>query len=120
MGEITERRRREPRFPAVLPARLEGLSAATANVSLSGLQLACPAMNYELVAGKLRSGRVSVGVVLPDGGQVTFSAKAVYASESGDEYLIGMQLDQIHGDGERLWRGYLDALVAPDRGSGPA
>ena len=63
------------------------------------------------IKAMIDAGEVSADVELPDGEEVAFHGKIVYASEIDDEYLIGVEFTGFDGDGETVWNRFIDKYV---------
>ena len=103
-------KRRHPRYRVCLDARAQGFEMSTANLSMSGMQLVCPVMIYELSTNELKAGAVEDSLSLPDGKLVNAGFEVVYITEWGDEMLIGSRFTRLDEDAAEL-SAYLDRLA---------
>jgi hypothetical protein len=102
-------KRQYPRYRVRLDARVRGFEMSTANLSVSGMQLVCPVMIYELIKNKLKADAEEVSLSLPDGQLVTAEFETLYIAEYGDEMLIGSRFTRLDGDVGAL-SAYIDQL----------
>ncbi len=103
-------KRRHPRYRVRLDARVRGFEMSTANLSVSGMQLVCPAMIYELIKNEFKTDTVEISLSLPDDQQVNAEFEVVYIAEWDDEILIGSRFTRPNGDFGKL-SAYLDRLA---------
>jgi hypothetical protein len=85
------------------------VSLATTNVSLSGMQLSCPALLFGLLQPALDRGTLELSLLLPDESVARCACAVVYVSHYGYQYLVGVTFLAFEGDGyERFRRACLD------------
>ena len=102
--------RRHPRYRVCLEARVQGFEMSTANLSVSGMQLVCPLMIYELIKKELKANAVEVDLALPGDQRVNTGFKALYIAECEDEMLIGSRFTRLNG-GASTFSAYIDRLA---------
>ena len=83
------------------------MSMTTNNLSLSGAQIACPAMIYRLISRHLDSPRVPIALDLDDDTTIEIDGRVAYASDYDDEFLLGVAFEAIADDGQEKLRDYL-------------
>ncbi len=93
-------RRNHPRFAAHLRVRVRDVEMYTANISRSGMQIACPLTLATVIRRELDSGSLRLELEQPAGGPVAMTSEVRYATEVEDELLIGIQHTTFEGDGE--------------------
>ena len=103
-------KRQHPRFNAGLKAKIKGVSLATKDVSISGMQLACLGMIYDLIARHLKAPPVTVELALPGGQDVRADCSLAYVSDYGDEYLIGLRFERFEDGGQELFENFIEGL----------
>jgi len=118
-------RRRASRFASQLSVRvlnrqlavkIAGLELLSSNVSLTGMQLVCPEMRYMSIKKQVNSGRLEAEIELPDSGNLNAICSVAYASEYGDEVLIGINIESFENSHATEWECFISALEA--RGAG--
>lgn len=97
--------RHHPRIPASLRVELGGFEFSTTNISVTGLQVACPGMIFDLLSDELEAAELVV--VLPDQKRVRGRCRLVYASEWNDEYLLGLEFANFEDNGHELLNTYI-------------
>ncbi len=102
--------RRHPRYRVRLEARVLGFEMSTANLSVSGMQLICPLMIYELIKNEFKADTVEVSLSLQDDQLLKAGFEAVYIAEWGDEMLIDSRFTRLDGDAGAL-SAYLERLA---------
>ena len=105
-----DEKRQHPRYHAGLKAKIKGVSLATKDVSVTGMQLACLGMIYDLVASHLNTPPVTVELSLPGEQNVRVDCSLAYLSDYGDEYLIGLQFEDFKDDGQRSFAEFMAKL----------
>lgn len=133
-----DERRRSPRFPAQLPARLDAvvlysaggagdpadgnllrLACRTRDVSEEGLSLVFPAARFAAEDLPRESCLMLVLLELPGGGQVALEAAPMHGrpaagdEEDGASYLIGASIRNISERDRARYLAYLDTLARP-------
>ena len=115
-SRVTNMEIKQPRYPrlrANLRIRIHGMYMATTNISLSGAQVSCPAMKYQVLGAKLASGDAPVQIVLDDD-RIDGKAKVMYASDYGDEFLLGVVFTGFEPESDTRFRAYLMAQGGPE------
>ena len=84
----------------------------TNNVSLTGAQLSCPAMKYEVIAGKLNGGNAPAEIHAGED-RLPLEVQVMYASDYGDEYLLGIAFKTWGEGAEERFRAYLVQQAGP-------
>ncbi len=92
---MAQRYRRNPRYTAAIPIRVRNLSATTANLSVSGAQLAIPGMLFKILEHHFQAGPVEVTLNLGAAGTAVVQAITAYVSEYGDDCLIGVAFSGV-------------------------
>lgn len=77
---------------------------SSGNVSMSGMQVACPSFLYGLVQPVLDQRRVRFSVEFPDQGNLEVTGEVLYVSHYGYEHLIGLRFLEFHPDDAPLRR----------------
>jgi hypothetical protein len=91
LGSPAEKRR-HPRYAVALPVSLRGLPLWTRNLSSSGLQVSCPAMNFGLLFGSGPREELEIELSAPNRRCLRLGCRVVYASQHGDEHLVGLEI----------------------------
>ena len=109
---MAETVKRYPRLRLNIRVRLHGMYMLTNNISLTGAQLSCPAMKYEVIRGKLSSGTAPAEIIAGDD-RLPLEAEVMYASDYGDEFLLGVAFRAWSEGAEQKFRDYLIAQAGP-------
>jgi len=83
--------RRFPRYCKRLRVLIGDLELHTTNISLGGMQLACPGMRMHALEARLAAGSLPVEVALPHAGTHSIPCQVVYRDKAADEWLIGLK-----------------------------
>ncbi len=113
------RRRKENRIPDKAPVRVltrrlqvnvSGLELISADVSRSGLQVACPELRFVRFEQAVQDGELDIQVAIPGGGTVAPRCRVAYSSTYGDEVLVGLQFQAFSETDRAEWDAYIWAL----------
>ncbi len=99
--------RRFPRFNVELSAKIKATNVSVKNVSMTGMQVACPGMFFDFLAPTLKAGDVELALAITDDQVARMKCKVVYLSDFGDETVIGLSFSEFLEDGETLYRGLI-------------
>lgn len=99
-------RRTHPRFAAHLRVRVREVEMFTANLSRSGMQLACALTLATIIRRDLEAGRLRLELELPDGERCTMESEVRYVTEVDDELLVGLQHVAFEGDDEARYHAF--------------
>ncbi len=103
-------KRQHPRYRVCLDARVLGFEMSTANLSVTGMQLVCPAMIYEFIKNKLKTETLEACLSLPGEQFVNTGFEVIYITEWAEEFLIGSRFTSIDDEVGAL-PAYLDRLA---------
>ncbi len=100
MAQVEQSERRNcPRLKSHSVVRIGSLAVKTTNISLTGIQISCPAMLLDDLLRVLDRQPVEVTLTFPD----QMAAKAVcnvsYLEDYGSEYLAGLKFKAFEADG---------------------
>lgn len=101
-------RRSDPRFAAHLRLRVRDVEMFTANISRSGMQIACAVTLATIIQRDLDDGRLRLELELPGGDRCTMESEVRYATEVDDEILIGVRHMDFPGGGMALYHAFCD------------
>ena len=99
--------RHHPRIPASLRVEFGGFEFSTTNISVTGLQVVCPSMIFDLLSDELEA--TELVVVLPDQQRVRGRCRLIYASEWNEEYLLGLEFASFEENGRELLKSYIES-----------
>jgi hypothetical protein len=101
----------QPRYPRQVDVNIEGLEICTTNVSVGGVQLACPEMRYIGLQDSQKDDLLPIKLRIP-GTQdwVRVQGKIRYADPCDDEYLIGVQFVSADANDRAQWARYIETL----------
>ena len=87
--------RRFPRFCKRLRVLIGNLELHTTNLSLGGMQLACPGMRMHALEPRLAEGTLLIELEVPRAQTFSIPCRVVYSNKAGDEWLIGLKFEQV-------------------------
>lgn len=99
--------REYPRFRARVPVTLSGLSLFTTNISLSGVQVACPVTLASIFKRQAQGSVVAADFTLPTGAGMHVDCSVAYVWEFDDEYMIGLNFHGLDGAAREALEAYL-------------
>lgn len=109
--DVTGEHRSAPRFSLRLMMTLADFEIPSANVSIGGAQLCCPAMWYPALMAKISGKSFPIVWTLPgETASVESHARVHYATPCEDEYLIGVEFVSFPGTGLDRWRQFLEKI----------
>ena len=86
------------RLVVELPAEVAGVEMVTANLSMEGVQVACPQLRYELNAEALSIRPLPVTLRLGDGESASVACGVKYTSAYDDDVLLGLRFGSASED----------------------
>ncbi len=89
---------------------INGCPLHTTNVSQSGLQLAYPAAEFQLLSRRLRRDGIEIDIQLPGGRHIDAKCRVVYDYPAADVVLMGLEFRGFSLTGKSLWEAYLDSV----------
>ena len=106
--------RRYTRLRLNMRVRLHGMYMLTNDVSFTGAQLSCPAMKFDIIRHKL-AGATELPIELHAGDdRIPVVGRLMYASDYGDEYLLGVSFMKFPGDGQARLESFLLTEAGPE------
>lgn len=108
-------RRAHPRFAAHLRVRVRDVEMYTANVSRSGMQIACAVTLATIIRRDLDSGSLRLELELPGDERVAMTSEVRYLAEVEDELLIGIRHTGFEGEGEVRYEDFCTKAAAKYR-----
>lgn len=102
------------RFRTALPGRFAGVGVTTANLSIGGAQLVCPALSWGHASGRLDRAREKLELRLGAEGEITLTVRTAYVSESDDEFLVGVEFTEFQGDARRRLARHVSRAAGSD------
>jgi hypothetical protein len=109
---VSQEKRREPRRPTQVGARLNDLELSTSNVSVHGVQLACPQMRFIAIEEGVRAGTLRAILLVPDGPPVSAELRVAYFCPAKDEMLIGAELRIAERSARERWEAFVGDLAS--------
>ena len=103
--------RQHARYSRQIEVQIKHLVLLTTNVSLSGIQLECPALRYRGFQAACKDNHVVMKLTLPGSDElIDIKGQVVYTSPVEDDYLIGIDLVGFTKIGMPIWKSYIASL----------
>ncbi len=108
---MIQKHRRNPRYVTAVSVRIHNLGASTANLSVSGAQLAIPSMLFNMLERYFQAGPVEVSLSLGAAGTAVVQATTAYISKYGDECLVGVAFSGASDADQAKIAAYVEILT---------
>lgn len=105
-GASSERRRAR-RYPRRLEVRIADLDLFSTNITISGMQLACPVLWVPHLRDGWNPRAIEAEVSLRDDERVRVLCELVYLYDYDDEVLVGLSFKAFEKDAGRRWLDYV-------------